>query len=334
MTTTTMAKLGFASVIAIVCSTSTVWAAGVPVHTANDEQKASASAAYMGGKEAFDAGDFQTALTKFRESHDIVASPNAHLMVVASMSELGRYVEAYEEVVPAIAAAGEAATIDPKYESTVASLQEAEIALRGKVGRISITVPPASGAVTLDGRALRPDQLDAPIPVEPGPHRIETEGAAPRDVDVAAGDTVAVDLTPAETIDDGGGEPAGGGDDAGAWFIENRRTIAYAAGGVGAVGMVLFGTFGGLTLAKESDLDSACGPQRICPPESQADIDDGKTYQAVANAGLVIGVVGLAAGVGLFVWDVIDEGGSEEQARDPSLRFTVGAGHLGLEGSF
>ena len=333
MTTTMMTKLAVASAMAIVCSTSTAWAAGVPVQSATEEQRGAASEAYVAGKTAFDAGNFEEALNKFRASHDIVASPNAHLMVVASLSELGRFVEAYDEVVVAIAAAGEAATIDPKYEPTVAQLQDAEQTLRGKVGRVTVTAAGGGGVVTIDGKALRPDQLGTPVAVEPGSHLVEMEGAAPQTIEVAAGDSTSVELA-AEQHDDGGGDDTaapGGGDD---WFIDNRRTIAYAAGGVGVVGMVLFGAFGGLTLSKESDLDAACGPTKQCPPESTADIDDGKTYQAVANAGLVIGVVGLAAGVGLFVWDVLDEGGGQEQAGDPSLRFTVGAGHLGLEGSF
>jgi hypothetical protein len=329
---TTITKLSVASVLAIVCSTSAAWAAGVPVQSATEEQRGAASEAYVAGKEAFDAGNFDEALSKFRASHDVVASPNAHLMVVASLSELGRFVEAYEEVVVAIAAAAEAATADPKYEGTLASLQDTEIALRGKVGRLTINAAGASGAtVTIDGKALRPDQLGVPVPVEPGSHLVEMDGAEPQTIEVAAGDTASVDLS-GDNGDDGDGVTGGGS--GGDWFVENRRTIAYAAGGVGVVGMVLFGAFGGLTLSKQSDLDAACGPQKLCPPESNADIDDGKTYQTVANVGLVIGVVGLAAGVGLFVWDVLDEEGSGEQAGDPSLRFVLGAGHLGLEGSF
>ena len=344
MATTRFAKLALASMIAISCSLGgAAWAGGVPVQSATEEQKESASTAYLSAKEAFDARNFDEALSGFRASYDIVASPNARLMVVASLSELGRHAEAYEEVVPAIAEAKEAAATDPKYEGTVASLERARDDLRAKIGLLTVTVDPSvQGDVTLDGKTISPDRLGQPVAVMPGPHVVAVAGGESRDVEVQAGGDAAVALAPPSGdgdgdggVDDGDGDGEGATTATGDWFVENRRTIAYAAGGVGVVGMVLFGAFGGLTLSTQSDLDEACGPQKICPPESRSDIDDGKTYQAVANAGLVIGIVGLTAGVGLFVWDVLDEGGEdEEMAGGPTMRMTVGAGHLGLEGSF
>ena len=62
------------------------------------------------------------------------------------------------------------------------------------------------------------------------------------------------------------------------------------------------------------------------------DIDDGKTYQTVANVMLVVGSVGVAAGVGLFVWDVLDSPSTEEA--EAKLRIGVGPGQLTLGGSF
>lgn len=329
MRTTKWAKLTLASILAIGSWTGVAWA-GVPIQAATDEQREAASNAYVTAKEAFDAGRFEEALSGFRASYDVVSSPNARLMIIASLSELGRHAEAYQEVGPAIVEAREAAAIDSKYESTVTSLEAAEADLRGKVGLVTVNVTGPVGEVTIDGKPVAPDALDRPIAVEPGPHRVEMIGAEPQDIDVAAGAAVSVDLGASEEEGGDVGTDDGGGN----WFIDNRRTIAYAAGGLGAVNMVLFAAFGGLTLSTESDLETACGPQKICPPESAADIDDGKTYQALANAGLAIGIIGLSAGVGLFVWDVLDEDASEETAVDPRLQVVAGAGHLGLVGTF
>ena len=78
------------------------------------------------------------------------------------------------------------------------------------------------------------------------------------------------------------------------------RLGAYAAGGVGVVGLAVF-TIGGLAAhSTYNDLGSAChdGP---CPADKQGEISSGKTQQTIANVGLVFGVAGVAAGATLFV---------------------------------
>jgi hypothetical protein len=89
-----------------------------------------------------------------------------------------------------------------------------------------------------------------------------------------------------------------------------------------------------------SDLEEKCaGP---CPADSQDDldqIDSGRTQQTLANVGLVVGIVGIGAGVTLFVLSL---GGKSSEAktgqahlapvRKPEL--VVGPGFTGVRGKF
>jgi hypothetical protein len=72
------------------------------------------------------------------------------------------------------------------------------------------------------------------------------------------------------------------------------------AGGVGAAGLVTFAVAGLMAHSTYDDLNSACkgGP---CPPDKSGEISSGKTQQAIANVGLVVGLAGVATGATLFV---------------------------------
>jgi hypothetical protein len=76
--------------------------------------------------------------------------------------------------------------------------------------------------------------------------------------------------------------------------------VAYVAGGIGVVGLATFGIFGLLNSSTYSDLQSSC-PNNVCPPGKAEDISNGRTQQTIANVGLIVGAVGLVAGVTLFV---------------------------------
>lgn len=74
------------------------------------------------------------------------------------------------------------------------------------------------------------------------------------------------------------------------------RTAGYAVLGVGAAGVVTFVIAGLAARSKHDQLVEACG-DASCPDGShQGDIDAGRTYQTVANVGLLVGVAGGVTG--------------------------------------
>jgi hypothetical protein len=106
------------------------------------------------------------------------------------------------------------------------------------------------------------------------------------------------------------------------------RPWAYVAGGVGVVGLVTFGIGGAIAQSKFNDLKGSCsGP---CTPPRADEISAGKSAQTVANVGLVIGVIGVAAGVTLFVLSTPPKK-SDPAAASASL--VVSPGWIGVRGS-
>ena len=110
--------------------------------------------------------------------------------------------------------------------------------------------------------------------------------------------------------------------------------------------MLKFAIFGGMASSTYSDLSDSC-PGKVCTADRESDADSGRTYQTVANVTLVIGLVGLAAGAGLIVWDLVDDEGTAEgddatdgDATDAESlaavrpQLVVGPGAIGLRGSF
>ncbi len=87
--------------------------------------------------------------------------------------------------------------------------------------------------------------------------------------------------------------------------LDPLRLGAFVAGGVGVVGFALFAAGGALSKGTYSSLNTLCSGQAGCPNGNRAtadsDISSGKSQQTLANAGVVIGVVGVAAGATLFV---------------------------------
>jgi hypothetical protein len=117
------------------------------------------------------------------------------------------------------------------------------------------------------------------------------------------------------------------------------RIGAYVAGGVGVVGFILLAAEGAASNSTYNSLNQACGGKQGCPnPTGGRDnannlISTGKSQQAVANAGLGIGIVGIAAGATLFVLSLRRKPPADA-APPPTAELVVGPSWLGARGSF
>jgi hypothetical protein len=87
-----------------------------------------------------------------------------------------------------------------------------------------------------------------------------------------------------------------------------------------------------MSKSKFSELQDAC-PGGGCPPERSGDIEDGKRFQMFANVGLALGVLGVGAGVTLFVLSGSSREPEAETARRPA-RVVMRPASVALEGSF
>ncbi len=316
-----------------VCATAeTAHAQGASLEAATDAQKAAAQKAFLAGAKAQEKGDHEKALAGFQESYNAVASPNSHLMVCRELVALGRHAEAYAEYEKTIAEANAAASIDKKYEQTSEAAKKELEDIRSKVALVSITGAKPGAPLKVRGREIPESDWGKPIPVMPGMVQVE-QGGVTKEVDAQAGGSASVDLAPAAAAgpsEGSGGEGEGGFQtDSKDW---NTRTWAYVAGGVGAAGLVTFGVFGLLNNSKHSKLQDECSGG-TCPKSLESDADSGRTYQTVANVGLVVGVVGLGAGTVLYLMS--DDGGEKPAAKKSSgPRVDVGYRSITVSGSF
>jgi hypothetical protein len=330
---------------AFVAFSSLAYGAGVPVDQASKAQWKAAQKTFRVGDELYDDKRYAEALTAYRASHEIVASPNSRLMMGRCLRELGRLNEAYAEFEAALSDAEAAAAKEEKYRDTARASREDLEALKLRVALLTLSVTNAAEGTKLSvaGKDVPLDSLEKPLVLAPG--SVEIVATAPdrpelrRKLQLEAGSasTLELDLSSGETRKKAAPPPpppAPPPPPSEKLEVKSSqvplRTWAYVAGGVGAAGFVTFGVFGLLNNSKFSDLEGDC-PADHCSPDRADDIDSGRRYQTIANVGLIVGAVGVGTGAVLFL---MSGGRSEEQTARAGPWVSLGPGQIRAGGSF
>jgi hypothetical protein len=282
-------------------------AVGVEPGKATPIQIEQARTRFLKGKTLFAQKKYDDALTEFRASLEIVNSPNTHLYVARTLREKGNLVEAYVEFGRTEVAANELSVEDPRYKKAGEAATQERNDLAKRLGFVSLTVKNAGPdtKITIAGEELKRAGWDTPAPVMPGTTEIvlESPGHAPvkKSVTLEAGGKTTLDLDANEGASTEAPPPPPPPP-----VVEttakpnNLRTWAYVAGAVGVVGLATFTIAGLKSNSIYNDLKDSCG-NNPCPSSKSDDISSGKRWQTIANVGLVIGVIGVATGVTLFV---------------------------------
>lgn len=283
----------------------------------------------------YKAGKYAEALPLFRESYGLTPSPNSQIYIARCLAGTGDHVGAYLEYNAIIADVDR--RNDPKYQPARDSAVTERDESAAKIALLTVEVrnPTGETRLSIGGRDIPRESWSQALPFAPGPVDVTVitpPGAPkPQSVTLKAGDKqqISVDAAPAVTGGPQNPPPGGGG---GSRAI--LRPVAYAAGGLGVAGFVMFGVAGGLATAAYSDLDSKCtksSGKRVCPSNLQGQIDSGKLDQTLANVGLVVGAVGVAAGVTFFL---LSREPKKEAAPQPQVQGVIGPSYLGLQGTF
>ncbi len=337
--------------VALLGATTPAWAEGVPVSKATPEQVERAQRTFQEADELFDVQKYDEAITKYRESYETVASPNSRLMVARSLRELGRLDEAFHEYAATVRAAEALAEQSEAYATTAQAARDEFQALKSRVAwlRVELGDVPADAAVTVAGKPVPVEELTDPLVVVPGRVDVVAKTADGRtargEVHLAAGREKSVTLKLDETVTVGepsvvptGEEPIA--DDTPPEPTPPKappadttrrkgpyKPLAFVAGGVGIAGLAAFGVFGSQAKTKFDDLEGAC-TDGTCPSASQDDIDAGKNAQMLANVGLAVGGVGLAASGVLFYV------GHRRTREQRNVTLSVLPGGVAVEGRF
>lgn len=132
--------------------------ASTPAH-AEDARKA-----FKEGVTAFQSGDFETALEKFRQADAAGHVPTITYNIARTLEQLGRPNDAVVTYERYLAEAGESGEF-----TTAAALAIAQIKARN--GRLLVSSNPPGASVTLDGTALE-EKTPTAVLVPPGSHRL------------------------------------------------------------------------------------------------------------------------------------------------------------------
>jgi len=297
-----------------------------PAAAPSPEAVTEAKAHFEKGSNLFKSNSFAEALEEFRASYKAVASPNSHLYIARCMREMGQLVDAYLEFEKVTA---EAQTSGEKYAQTGETAKVERDELNPKIALVSANVTTAElgATLTIGGKEVPQDRWGKPFPAMPGnvDVRLEAPGktAATQSVSAAGGETKDVTIGFAAA-------PIDGGEQGGGSKMSGMRIGAFAAAGVGLAGFVTFAVAGSMSNSTYDKLKSSCG-EGPCPQEFAADVDKGKTQQTVANVGLIIGAVGVAAGATLFVLSLRKK---SDAPTEPTTSLLIGPTSLGLRGSF
>jgi hypothetical protein len=328
---------------------------GVSPGDATAAQKKQAMEHFTAGKTAAGSKSFEKAIEELRASLDVVNSPNARLELARALRDVGQTGDAWAEYGRVGDDARRLSGSEGKYAQAAdaASAERAEVEHKLAFVTVTIAHPPLVATLRVGGRPVPPAQWSAPV--------ITPEGA----VDVVLVDDGGKELARQTVLAVVGqktavaldAEPAPPPPPPAAPAVENPddkpdfshapeattappsdrshlRPYAYVAGGVGIAGLAVFTTFGLISHSDFNDLRSAC-PNVSCPSSKAGEISDGRSFQTIANVGLVVGLVGAASGATIFVLSL--GGKSPDSAPSASTGTSaslfVAPGYFGVRGS-
>ena len=309
-------------------------ATGRPVAQATAGDKQQAQKAYVAALANYKKGHLEDALSGFRASYDVVASPNSHIMVVNVLVDLGRSAEAYTE---AELVAEEATASGPDYKAAADAARASMTKLLTHIGLLTIDIDKSASATALrvNDRSIEPARWSTPVAVAPGKVTVElttARGVESKHLEMAAFSVETVKLgAPAPTA-----VPPASAVAATSNAVPTMRVAGFAAGGIGALGLVTFAVLGSMSSSTFDDLEQSC-KGGVCPASRAGDIDGGRSQQTVANIGAAVGALGLAAGITLVTLSYTSRSKADDGATPASsatVHASLGLGSVALRGSF
>ena len=321
-------------------------ASSAPAEPVDDSTRNAARELAFQGADAYDKGDFERAVDRYRRAYALLPAPTLSLREARALEKLGRLVEAVEAYVRTVRT--ELAKNAPKaFRDAVKSADEELVKLRPRVPKLEIVLEGAESNATevkLDGKPLQPALIGVAQPVDPGEHRIEavTQGkSGSLTLKIAEGETKSVRLKlrddpnavapapatelPAPSTGSAPGDRAPT-DESGGGFP--HTTLGWVGIGVGAAGLGVGVVTGLMATSKHASAEEGC-PGGKCPEGSAAadDLESFRTLRTVSTVGYAVGVIGVAAGFTLLLT-------APSEPNTAHVSPWVGPGSAGVAGRF
>lgn len=291
---------------------------------AEPDARALATALFQEGKARMAAGDLDAACPMLEESQRLDPGIGTLLNLAVCHADQGRTATAWAELHEALALAERAEQPD-----RVAFARARIEALAPRLGRLALSLDAAADGgdlvVVLDGVVLARPAWSAPLPLDPGPHRVEVRAPGRRAwrqeiVIPAEGGTVALAVprlaaaSPVPGVAAPEDEvarpspptPASAPAAAAPAARSQLQPIAgWVLAGGGAVMTAVGAVSGVVAFDADAESDRLCSPG--CTPTGYALNQDAKTAADVSTAAFVIGGAALVTGVALLIHAALDE---------------------------
>ncbi len=304
--------------------------------------KAAAEGLFAEGRRLMEAGRFAQACPKFEASQRLDPGVGTMLNLAECYEKTGKTASAWAEFREVISAARAADSAERE-----ALARQRATALEARLSRLTIELSPEAAAthgieVRRDGALVDPAELGSGIPVDPGKHVVEATAPGkakwfktlelPGDGSIATltippleaaveSNGVSPVVTASQPRPSDAAQPTSSG--------SSQKTFALIAGGVGVVGVGIGTVFGLQASAKLNDAKKACPAYPACSGNTAADQlnSDAKNAATLSTIGFIVGAVGVATGVTLWL-----TAGPSESA--PGTALVVGPGGVALNGRF
>lgn len=312
---------------------------------ADDDPSAIAAARTIGveGLKLAEAGNCKDAIEKLDRAEKLHHAPTTQFKLGECHIKLGHLVLGTEHLRRLTRE-----TLEPKAPAAFGLAQKNAQKLLDETSpriaqlHVDVALPPGvQPTISIDGEVVPAALAEIDRPTDPGPHTVEAIAPGHKktgqQINLKEGEKLTVSLTPEveksaapepppspppETVTaPPATPPPAAPPPPPKQGMDPWRIAGWSLIGVGAAGMVTGIVAGAMGLGTKSDLNDACGSEKICSPDQQPKIDRLKTEATVGTVGFVIGVVGLAGGGAILLFG-------------PKSHVTVGLGSVGYRGTF
>lgn len=273
---------------------------------------AAAEQLFMAGRAAMESGDLEKACERFAESERLDPAAGTLINLADCLDRRGKIASAWQRWKEAL---DMLRTDDERRKAVTARAAAIEARVPKLEIRLAAGAPP-NAVVERDDVVLGAASIGLSLPIDPGAHRIvvKASGHEPRAfaIEIREGEssTLEVDVGTVSATPPTEKPPApvvtASASSTGATSSSAKRTWGFVGLGVGAAGLIVGGTAGVLAISKKNTVDDDCyrdaAGAHVCRTQAGVDaVDAGSTLATIANVGVAVGLVGVAAGTYLLL---------------------------------
>jgi len=252
------------------------------------QETAAANVLFQEGKTLHDAENFAEAIPKFEGVLKVVYKVNTALRLADCYEKTGRLASAYGLFKDALS------RLSADDENRRLEVTERAKALEPRLPYATVRVPKEMEAIPTFSVALGDRQINRAFwpkfPIDPGEHifKATADGFEPREVKQTFVEKEKITIEIPSLVPNSTG-------------ASRQKTVAYAVGAVGLVGLGVGAVFGGLTISQWDDAHKLCPTKMQCDDDAVELSKSANTSATLSNVAFGVGAAAVVTGIILLV---------------------------------